>query len=31
MTYNVGYIFSALAGIFIGELLWGRFIVESED
>jgi copper transporter 1 len=26
MTMNVGYFMSCLAGIFIGELAWGRFI-----
>lgn len=26
MTMNVGYFMSVLAGIFVGELVWGRFI-----
>ena len=30
MTMNVGYFMSVLAGVFVGELAWGRF-VGSED
>ncbi|KAF8250535.1 hypothetical protein K440DRAFT_541437 [Wilcoxina mikolae CBS 423.85] len=30
MTMNVGYFMSVLAGIFVGELVWGRFIEGAE-
>jgi hypothetical protein len=30
MTMNVGYFMSVLAGIFVGELVWGRFINGAE-
>lgn len=30
MTMNVGYFMSILAGIFIGELAWGRFIKNTD-
>jgi copper transporter 1 len=30
MTMNVGYFMSVLAGVFVGELAWGRYILSAE-
>lgn len=31
MTLNVGYFFAVLAGIFVGELIFGRLISSSHS
>jgi copper transporter 1 len=30
MTMNVGYFMSVLAGVFVGEVAWGRYILGAE-
>lgn len=30
MTYNVGYLMSVLGGVFMGELLFGRWSTHAE-